>query len=146
MFLFNSNSQKDKTYVVIGKDFDRARKSIWKELYRHYQRDSEEPSIIREIKALTINGTKIKETIRGNIRLVENIGRDYLCGYVYSRLNPLESIKIVWLISDSNFSKMDGEKYKNIKKIIISDNSGFHFFIKYFKKYIDNNVEIKVEV
>ena len=77
---------KDKTYVVVCSDFEKARNAMRKEMYKHYQRDSDEPSITREIKSTTINGSKIKETYRGNLRLVENVDKNYLFGYIYLSL------------------------------------------------------------
>lgn len=141
---------------VICTDFERTRNAIRKELYKHYQRDSEEPSVTREVKALKVKGSNIKETSRGNIRLVENSGRNFLEGYIYSRLNPYESDDIrwmnpkEWLNSDSKVFKqyylhIDNKK---ISKIIILGQDSLQFYSSNIRKLLKNekDIEIKVEV
>ncbi len=137
---------KDKTYVVVCSDFDKARNAMRKEMYKHYQRDSDEPSVTREIKAMTINGSKIKETYRGNLRLVENVGRDYLKGYAYSRLNPFDSIKILWLDINKfkNPSKGNFGYYDDVVKVIIVGNDSLSFYLINLKKSFGENVEIEI--
>lgn len=136
---------KDKTYVVVCSDFDKARNVIRKEMYRHYQRDSDEPSVTREIKNITINGSKIKETYRGNLRLTENVDKNYLSGYIYSRLNPYESIKISWLDINKfkNPSKGNFGYYDDVVKVIIVGNDGLLFYINNLKKSFGADVEIE---
>ena len=150
--LFNPNPWNDRQYLLICTDFEEAKKAIWKEMYKHYQRDSEEPSITREIKALTVNRSKIKETSRGNIRLLENVGKDFLRGYIYSRLNPLDSIVIIWFNPKEyinskplNSHEINGEK---VDKIIIVGQDSLKFYLDTFKLVLKTrqDVEIKVEV
>ena len=142
----------DCQYLLLCTDFENAKKTIWKEMYRHYQRDSEEPSVTREIKALTVNGSKIKETSRGNIRLLENTGKDFLNGYIYSRLNPLDSIKIIWFnpkdCIDSKMLNSHEINAKKIDKIIIVGQDSLKFYLNTFKHVLKTrqDVEIKVEV
>lgn len=137
---------KDKTYIVICGDFDKARNTMRKEMYKHYQRDSEEPSITREIKSATINGSKIKETYRGNLRLTENVDKNYLSGYIYSRLNPFESIKISWLDINKfkNPSKSNFGYYDDVVKVIIVGNDGLLFYLDNLKKSFSADVEIEI--
>lgn len=137
---------KDKTYIVVCSDFDKARNSMRKEMYKHYQRDSDEPTITREIKSTTINGSKIKETYRGNLRLMENVDKNYLFGYIYSRLNPFESIKISWLnIGEfKNPSKGNFGFYDGVVKIIIVGNDGLSFYLDNLKKSFGADVEIEI--
>lgn len=139
---------KDKTYVVVCNDFDKARNVMRKEMYRHYQRDSDEPSVTREIKNITINGSKIKETYRGNLRLTENVDKNYLSGYIYSRLNPFESIKISWLDINKfkNPSKGNFGYYDDVVKVIIVGNDGLLFYINNLKKSFKADVEIIVVI
>jgi hypothetical protein len=139
---------KDKTYIVVCGDFDKARNVMRKEMYRHYQRDSDEPSVTREIKNTTINGSKIKETYRGNLRLTENVDKNYLSGYIYSRLNPFESIKISWLDINKfkNPSKSNFGYYDDVVKVIIVGNDGLLFYINNLKKSFGTDVEIEVIV
>lgn len=141
---------------VICTDFERARNAIRKELYRHYQRDSDEPSITREIKTLKIRSSNIMETYRGNIRLVENTGRNFLEGYIYSRLNPYESDEIKWLNPKewlSSDSKVFRQYYqyidnKVISKIIILGQDSLQFYSSNIRKLLksEKDIEIKVEV
>lgn len=137
---------KDKTYVVVCSDFEKARNAMRKEMYKYYQRDSDEPSITREIKSTTINGSKIKETYRGNLRLMENVDKNYLFGYIYSRLNPFESIKISWLnISKfKNPSKGNFGLYDDVVKVIIIGNDGLSFYLDNLKKSFGADVEIEI--
>lgn len=137
---------KDKTYVVVCSDFEKARNAMRKEMYKYYQRDSDEPSITREIKSTTINGSKIKETYRGNLRLMENVGKNYLFGYIYSRLNPFESIKISWLnIGEfKNPSKGNFGFYDDVVKVIIVGNDGLSFYLDNLKKSFGADVEIEI--
>lgn len=137
---------KDKTYVVVCSDFEKARNAMRKEMYKYYQRDSDEPSITREIKSTTINGSKIKETYRGNLRLMENVDKNYLFGYIYSRLNPFESIKISWLnIGEfKNPSKGNFGFYDDVVKIIIVGNDGLSFYLDNLKKSFGADVEIEI--
>ncbi len=136
---------KDKTYVIVCSDFEKTRNTMRKEMYKHYQRDSEEPSITREIKNTMINGSKIKETYRGNLRLIENVGKNYLFGYIYSRLNPFESIKISWLDINKfkNPSKGNFGYYDDVVKVIIVGNDGLLFYINNLKKSFSADVEIE---
>ena len=137
---------KDKTYIVVCSDFDKARNAMRTEMYKHYQRDSDEPTITREIKSTTINGSKIKETYRGNLRLMENVDKNYLFGYIYSRLNPFESIKISWLnIGEfKNPSKGNFGFYDDVVKIIIVGNDGLSFYLDNLKKSFGVDVEIEI--
>lgn len=137
---------KDKTYVVVCSDFEKARNAMRKEMYKYYQRDSDEPSITREIKSTTINGSKIKETYRGNLRLMENVDKNYLFGYIYSRLNPFESIKISWLnIGEfKNPSKGNFGFYDDVVKVIIVGNDGLSFYLDNLKKSFGADVEIEI--
>ena len=137
---------KDKTYVVVCSDFEKAKNAMRKEMYKHYQRDSDEPSVTREIKSTTINGSKIKETCRGNLRLMENVDKNYLFGYIYSRLNPFESIKISWLnIGEfKNPSKGNFGFYDDVVKIIIVGNDGLSFYLDNLKKSFGADVEIEI--
>lgn len=137
---------KDKTYIVVCSDFDKARNAMRKEMYKYYQRDSDEPTITREIKSTTINGSKIKETYRGNLRLMENVDKNYLFGYIYSRLNPFESIKISWLnIGEfKNPSKGNFGFYDDVVKIIIVGNDGLSFYLDNLKKSFGVDVEIEI--
>lgn len=137
---------KDKTYVVVCSDFEKARNAMRKEMYKYYQRDSDEPSITREIKSTMINGSKIKETCRGNLRLMENVDKNYLFGYIYSRLNPFESIKISWLnIGEfKNPSKGNFGFYDDVVKIIIVGNDGLSFYLDNLKKSFGADVEIEI--
>lgn len=139
---------KDKTYVVVCSDFEKARNAMRKEMYKYYQRDSDEPSITREIKSTTINGSKIKETYRGNLRLVENVDKNYLFGYIYSRLNPFESIKISWLnIGEfKNLPKVNFGFYDDVVKIIIVGNDGLSFYLDNLKKSFGADVEIEIRL
>lgn len=136
---------KDKTYIVVCSDFVKARSIMKKEMYKHYQRDSEEPSITREIKSTMINSSKIKETYRGNLRLIENVDKNYLFGYIYSRLNPFESIKISWLDINKfkNPSKGSFGYYDEVVKVIIVGNDGLLFYINNLKKNFSADVEIE---
>lgn len=137
---------KDKTYVVVCGDFDNAKNAMRKEMYRHYQRDSDEPSVIIEIKNTTINGSKIKETYRGNLRLMENVDKNYLFGYIYSRLNPFESIKISWLNINKfkNPSKGNFGFYDDVVKVIIVGNDGLSFYLNNLKKSLSVGIEIEI--
>lgn len=137
---------KDKTYIVVCGDFDKAKNAMRKEMYKYYQRDSDEPSITREIKSTTINGSKIKETYRGNLRLMENVDKNYLFGYIYSRLNPFESIKISWLNINKfkNPSKGNFGFYDDVVKVIIVGNGGLSFYLNNLKKSFSTDVEIKI--
>lgn len=137
---------KDKTYIVVCGDFDKAKNAMRKEMYKYYQRDSDEPSITREIKSTTINGSKIKETYRGNLRLMENVDKNYLFGYIYSRLNPFESIKISWLNINKfkNPSKGNFGFYNDVVKVIIVGNGGLSFYLNNLKKSFSTDVEIKI--
>ncbi len=137
---------KDKTYVVVCSDFDNAKNAMRKEMYRHYQRDSDEPSVTIEIKNATINGSKIKETYRGNLRLMENVDKNYLFGYIYSRLNPFESIKISWLNINKfkNPSKGNFGFYNDVVKVIIVGNDGLSFYLNNLKKSFGANIEIEI--
>ena len=137
---------KDKTYVVVCGDFDNAKNAMRKEMYRHYQRDSDEPSVIIEIKNTTINGSKIKETYRGNLRLMENVDKNYLFGYIYSRLNPFESIKISWLNINKfkNPSKGNFGFYDDVVKVIIVGNDGLSFYLNNLKKSLRVGIEIEI--
>ena len=137
---------KDKTYVVVCGDFDNAKNAMRKEMYRHYQRDSDEPSVTIEIKNATINGSKIKETYRGNLRLMENVDKNYLFGYIYSRLNPFESIKISWLNINKfkNPSKGNFGFYNDVVKVIIVGNDGLSFYLNNLKKSFGANIEIEI--
>lgn len=137
---------KDKTYIVVCSDFDKARNAMRKEMYKYYQRDSDEPTITREIKSTTINGSKIKETYRGNLRLMENVDKNYLFGYIYSRLNPFESIKISWLnIGEfKNPSKGNFGFYDDVVKVIIVGNDGLSFYLDNLKKSFGADVEIEI--
>lgn len=137
---------KDKTFVVVCGDFDNAKNAMRKEMYRHYQRDSDEPSVIIEIKNTTINGSKIKETYRGNLRLMENVDKNYLFGYIYSRLNPFESIKISWLNINKfkNPSKGNFGFYDDVVKVIIVGNDGLSFYLNNLKKSFGVGVEIEI--
>ena len=139
---------KDKTYVVVCSDFEKARNAMRKEMYKYYQRDSDEPSITREIKSTMINGSKIKETCRGNLRLIENVDKNYLFGYIYSRINPFESIKISWLnIGEfKNPSKGNFGFYDDVVKIIIVGNDGLSFYLDNLKKSFGADVEIEIRL
>lgn len=136
---------KDKTYIIVCGDFVNARNVMRKEMYKHYQRDSDEPSITREIKNTMINGSKIKETYRGNLRLIENVNKNFLFGYIYSRLNPFESIKISWLDINKfkNPSKGNFGYYDDVVKVIIVGNDGLLFYINNLKKSFSAEVEIE---
>ena len=137
---------KDKTYVVVCGDFNNAKNAMRKEMYRHYQRDSDEPSVTIEIKNATINGSKIKETYRGNLRLMENVDKNYLFGYIYSRLNPFESIKISWLNINKfkNPSKGNFGFYDDVVKVIIVGNDGLSFYLNNLKKSFGVGIEIEI--
>ena len=137
---------KDKTYVVVCGDFNNAKNAMRKEMYRHYQRDSDEPSVTIEIKNATINGSKIKETYRGNLRLMENVDKNYLFGYIYSRLNPFESIKISWLNINKfkNPSKGNFGFYVDVVKVIIVGNDGLSFYLNNLKKSFGVGIEIEI--
>ena len=139
---------KDKTYIVVCSDFEKARNAMRKEMYKHYQRDSDEPSITREIRSTTINGSKIKETYRGNLRLMENVDKNYLFGYIYSRLNPFESAKISWLnIGEfKNPSKGNFRFYDDVVKVIIVGNDGLSFYFDNLKKSFGADVEIEIRL
>lgn len=137
---------KDKTYIVVCGDFDKAKNAMRKEMYKYYQRDSDEPSITREIKSTTINGSKIKETYRGNLRLMENVDKNYLFGYIYSRLNPFESIKISWLNINKfkNPSKGNFGFYNDVVKVIIVGNDGLSFYLNNLKKSFNLDIEVEI--
>lgn len=141
---------------VICTDFEKTRNTIRRELYKHYRRDSDEPSITIEIKAQTIKGSNIKESTRGNIRLVENTKKTFIEGYIYSRLNPYENDEIRWINPidwTSGDSKIFKQYYQNtnnktISKIIIVGQDSLQFYSNVIRKLLNNekDIEIKVEV
>ena len=77
---------------------------------------------------------------------MENVDKNYLFGYIYSRLNPFESIKISWLNINKfkNPSKGNFGFYNDVVKVIIVGNDGLSFYLNNLKKSFGANIEIEI--